>query len=217
MLLFQQKISLGLSALAAPGKQGVTGTPRIGNQAIGGSVFEGPLLRQYPLMTAIGAVKIVSAAAANVATLTLGTGAVARSTGSPRINGLDAAYAGTDYRGESPHAVSALAGIRLRTKSTNTGTIAIAGSAAGIVPAVTLSADTDLVLALPADGLATTGTVTFTFSAASDEVWVEYLGLAQDPAAPSGALPADAFQQPLADGDEGYWRFAGDGYFLEPL
>ena len=51
------------------------------------------------------------------------------------------------------------------------------------------------------------------------------LGLALSPAmgpnrstsAPTGALPADAYQQPIAEGNEGYWRWQDDGYFQEPL
>jgi len=177
MSLSQQKISLGLSAKGTPDNQGVTGSARIGNVDIEAGAFEGDRLRQYPLMTAVAAIKIASAAPANVATLTLGTGAVAQTTGSPVINGANAAWVGVDFEGDALAALTKLGGVRLRTKSTNTGTVTVAGSTSGVVPAVTLSADTDILIAFPVAGKTASGTVTFTFSAITDEVWIEYLGL----------------------------------------
>ena len=177
MSLAQQKISLGLSAKGTPDNQGVTGSARIGNVDIEAGAFEGDRLRQYPLMTLAPAVKIVSAAISNVATLTLGTGAIAQTTGSPLINGVNAALVGVDFEGDALAALTKLGGIRIRTKSTNTGTVTLAGSTSGVVPAVTLSADTDLLVAFPVAGKTASGTVIFTFSAASDEVWGEDLGL----------------------------------------
>lgn len=177
MSLSQQKISIGLSAKGTPDNQGVSGKATIGNRSVEDNTFEGDRLRQYPLATIAPSIKIASAAISNVATLTLGTGAVAQTTGSPLINGVNAALVGVDFEGDALATLTKLGGIRLRTKSTNTGTVTVAGSTSGVVPAATLSADADLCLALRAAGQTASGTVTFTFSAASDEVWVEYLGL----------------------------------------
>lgn len=177
MSLSQQKITIGLAAKGTPDNQGVSGKCTIGNRNIEDNTFEGDRLRQYPLMTILAPLKIVSAAISNVATLTLGTGAVAQTTGSPLINGLNAAWTGVDFEGDVLATLTKLGGIRIRTKSTNTGTVTVAGSTSGVVPAITLSADTDLAVAFAVAGKTASGTVTFTFSAASDEVWVEYLAL----------------------------------------
>lgn len=177
MSLSQQKISLGLSAKGTPDNQGVSGSARIGNKDIEGGTAVGDRVRQYPLAVVASAVKIVSAATSNVATLTIGTGAIAQTTGFPVINGVNGAYTAVDFEGDALAAITKLAGLRIRTKSTNTGTVTVAGSSSGVVPAVTLSADTDLIISFAAAGKTASGTVTFTFSAASDEVWVEYLGL----------------------------------------
>ena len=177
MSLSQQKISLGLSAKGTPDNQGVSGSARIGNINVEDAAFEGDRLRQYPLGTVMGAIKVVSAAISNAATLTLGTGAVAQTTGSPVINGVNGAYTGVDFEGDALATLTKLCGVRLRTKSTNTGTVTVAGSTSGVVPAVTLSADTDVVISFAAAGKTASGTVLLTFSAAADEVWVEYLGL----------------------------------------
>lgn len=172
MSLSQQTISQGLGAKGTPDNFGVSGTARIGNLSVETGTFEGDRKRSYPLGTIASAFKIVSAATSNVATLTLGTGLVAQTTGSPVITG-----AGVDFEGDTLASLTKLAGIRLRTKSTNTGTVTVAGSTSGVVPAVTMGADTDLVISFAAAGKTASGTVTFTFSAASDEVHVEYLGM----------------------------------------
>lgn len=172
MSLSQQTINTGLGAKGTPDNYGVSGTAKIGNLNVETGNFEGPRKRDYPLATIGATVKITSAATSNVATLTLSSGAVAQTTGSPVILG-----AGVDFEGDTLASLTKLAGIRLRTKSTNTGTVTVAGSTSGVVPAVTMGADTDLVISFAAAGKTASGTVTFTFSAASDEVHVEYLGM----------------------------------------
>lgn len=177
MSLSKQQITIGLSAKGTPDNQGVSGKATIGNKNIEDNTFEGDRIRQYPLMTELPALKIVSAASSNVATLTIGTGAVAQTTGSPVINGVNAAWTGVDFEGDALASVSKLGGFRIRTKSTNTGTVTVAGSNSGVLPAITLGADTDIGIAFAVAGKTASGTVTFTFSAASDEVWIEYLAL----------------------------------------
>jgi hypothetical protein len=68
-------------------------------------------------------------------------------------------------------------GIRIRTGASNTGTVAVAGSSNAKLPAITLDNDAELALGVKAAGVTLSGTtLTFTFSAASDEVIVEYIG-----------------------------------------
>lgn len=173
MSLSQQIINLGLGAKGTPDNVGVSGSARIGNISVEAGTHEGARTRSYPLATIASAIKITSAASSNVATLTLSTGDVAQTTGSPVILGD-----GVDFEGDALATLAKLAGIRIRTKSTNTGTVTVAGSTSGVVPAVTLGADTDILIAFAVAGKTASGTVTFTFSAASDEVHVEYLGMA---------------------------------------
>lgn len=170
MSFAKQKISIGLSAQGTPGNQGVSGKARIGNVDIESGEFEGDRVRQYPLADTPYAFKIVSAAISNVATLTLTTGAVAQTTGSPVITDAQ-----KTFEGDTLPTPNKLCGFRVRTKSTNTGTVAIGGSNSGAIFAITLPAGADICLSHIAAGQVVSGTVTFTFSAASDEVWVEAL------------------------------------------
>jgi hypothetical protein len=172
MSLSQQKITIGLSAKGTPDNQGVSGKATIGNRNIEDNTFEGDRTRLYPLSDITYAFSVTSAAISNVATLTLTSGAVAQTTGSPVIVGAQ-----VDFEGDALGTPAKLCGFRIRTKSTNTGTVAVAGSNSGALPAITLPAGADIVLSHIAAGQTVTGTVTFTFSAASDVVWVEALAI----------------------------------------
>ena len=33
---------------------------------------------------------------------------------------------------------------------------------------------------------------------------------------PPGSLPADAYQEPIANGNEGYWSYQLEGFYQEP-
>lgn len=172
MSLSKQRAVTGLSAKGTPDNQGVSGKATIGNINIETGVAESDRGRDYPLADIAYAFKVVSAAISNVATLTLTTGAVAQTTGSPVITG-----AGVDFEGDALATPNKLCAFRIRTKSTNTGTVTVGGSSSGALPAITLPAGADLVLSHIAAGQVVTGTVTFTFSQASDEVWVEALAI----------------------------------------
>lgn len=173
MSLSQQDINLGLGAKGTPDNIGVSGSARIGNINVETGAFEGARKRSYPLATIASAFRVTSAAPANVATLTLSTGDVAATTGSPVILGD-----GVDFEGDALPTLAKLAGIRIRTRAANVGTVTVAGSTSGVVPAVTLAGDSDILISFAAAGRTASGTVTFTFSAASDQVHVEYLGMA---------------------------------------
>lgn len=172
MSFTKQRAVSGLSAKGTPDNVGVSGKPTIGNVDIETGVFEGDRAREYPLADIVYAFKAVSAAISNVATLTLTTGAVAQTTGSPVITG-----AGVDFEGDALATPAKLCAIRIRTKSTNTGTVTIGGSNSSALPAIVLPAGADLQLSHIPAGQTVTGTVAFTFSAASDEVWVEAIAI----------------------------------------
>lgn len=172
------KVLLGLGGRGIPDNAGVSGKARVGNVSLeDGTTEENPRTREYSTADILAAVKVQSAAVGNVATLTMGTGAVAQTTGSPLINGVNAALAGAiDFEGDAQSALVKLGAIRLRTKSTNTGTVTLTGASSGVLPAITLHAGADLVLSYQAAMLAMSGTLIATFSASGDQFMVEYLG-----------------------------------------
>lgn len=172
------RVLLGLGGRGIPDNPGVSGHAKVGNVSLeDGQTYENPRAREYGTADILAVVKIAAAANGNVATLTLGTGAVAQTTGNPLINGVNAALAGAvDFEGDAQSALVSLGAIRLRTKSTNTGTVTLTGSSSGKIPAITLHAGADLVLSYPAAMLAASGTMIATFSASGDEFLVEYLG-----------------------------------------
>lgn len=172
MSLSQQKITIGLSAKGTPDNQGVSGKATIGNRSIEDNTFEGDSVSQYPLADIVYSFSVTSALADNVATLTLTSGAVAQTTGSPVISGAQ-----VDFEGDALATPAKLCGFRIRTKSTNTGTVTIGGSNSSALPAIVLPAGADICLRHIAAGRTVTGTVTFTFSAASDVAWVEALAI----------------------------------------
>jgi len=166
-----QKITTGLVAKGTSSNTGVSGKAQVGNQSLTTGENENDAVRSYPLVDVVGSFKVTSAAISNVATLTVSSGAVAQTTGSPVIDG-----SGVDFQGDARATSTKIMGIRVRTPATNTGTVALAGSSSGLLPAVTLQADSEILLKLPAAGIAhTTATQSYTFSAASDQVFVEYL------------------------------------------
>jgi hypothetical protein len=165
-------LATGTGGLSA--QETATGSNRTGKTTVGNATS----LRNYTTANIVAAVKIAAAANSNVATLTLSSGAVAQTTGSPVIT--DAAI---DSFGDALPTLVKAQGIRIRTGAAipggtaNTGTVTLAGSSGGIFPAVTLTDDTDLVLLFPVAGKAvTTSTIAFTFSASGDKVLVEYIG-----------------------------------------
>jgi hypothetical protein len=83
------KILTGLFARITPSGQSVGGKPTIGSS--------GPTTKDYPLANIVSAFKVVAAASSNVATLTLSTGVVAQTTGSPVITDGD----GKDLEGDA--------------------------------------------------------------------------------------------------------------------
>lgn len=159
------KVATTFLATATPAGTGVTNPARLGF---------GELTRKYTTATVLGIFKVVSAATSNVATLTLSTGAVAATTGSPVITDGD----GKDFEGIAFPTIAKCQAIRIITPSTNTGTVTIGGSSSNRLPAIELHADSEITLKLPAAGLTISAqTLTATFSAAAQEVTVEFLGI----------------------------------------
>lgn len=163
MILTQPKITCGLQASVTP-----TGGLNSTKPTVGTTTVHAPTAgnRLY-------AVRITAAADANAATLTVATGDTAQTTGSPVIAGAGKNCQGTDL-GTS----TKLHGIRVRTGAANTGTVTIAGTNAGKLPALVLAAGSDLVLAFAAAGVTLAGTETLlaTFSKAADVLNIEVLG-----------------------------------------
>ena len=165
MTLTQTKITCGLQATASP-----TGSLNTTKPVVGTTTVHAPTAgnRLY-------AVSVTAAADANAATLTVATGDCAQTTGSPVIAG-----AGKDFQGTDLGTSTKLHGIRVRTGAANTGTVTIAGTNAGKLPALVLGAGSDLVLAFATAGATLAGTETLlaTFSKAADVLNIEVLGQA---------------------------------------
>lgn len=124
-------------------------------------------------------VKIKAAAAGNVATLTLTTGAVTQDTGTPdviRWTGNIADLAGEDFQGLALPTLQVLYGLRLRCPTGNGGTVQVNASVANC-PDVTLSADSVLQLS-DGGGFTAPGTLQMTFSTDDDEIEITVIGKA---------------------------------------
>jgi hypothetical protein len=163
MNLTRPIIETNFCATATP-----TGTGVAGSQTLG----LGEKSRKFATADVIGIAEVTSAAINNVATYTVSTGAFAQTTGSPVITDGD----GKDFEGVTFPTIGKLYGVRIIADPDNTGTVALAGSSTGRLPAVTLDADAEVTLKLDAAGLTVSAqTMTFTFSAAGDKVTVEFL------------------------------------------
>jgi hypothetical protein len=164
MTLANSKALAGLTATATPAGDENTSKAVIGT---------GSTAHTYPTANVIYAMKVTAAATGNVATLAVLTGTGTQTTGSPVID-----RSAEDFQGIALPTISKVQCIRIRTGAGNTGTVAVGGSNDSKLPAITLAAGADLLLALPAAGI-TVGapaTVSFTFTAASDTVTIEVLG-----------------------------------------
>lgn len=161
MNLYSKLITCGLRAKATPDStlRGDTTNATIG------SVTE-----HTPAATVAYAIKITAAAASNVASLDVATGVCTGTTGSPVI-----LRSGVDFQGVALPTSAKIHGIRLR--SSGTGTITIAGSSSGKLPAITLASGQDVVVKYPDAGttLAGTETLTATFSATGGVLEIEAL------------------------------------------
>lgn len=163
MTLTSILVSCGLRSKATP-----TGALNTSKATIGSVTEHSPTAANR-----IYAIKITSAAPSNVATLTAATGDVAQTTGSPVITG-----AGVDFQGADLGTATKIHAIRLR--SSGSGTITIAGSSSGKLPAITLESGMDIVIKYPTAGTTLGGleTLTATFSATGGILEVEALAQA---------------------------------------
>ena len=166
-------LAQGVAGLSA--QETATGSNRTGKTNVGTATTA----RAYPLANIVAAVKITAAANSNVATLTVSSGAVAQTTGSPII-----ADAGIDSFGDALPTLAKIQGLRIRTGiaipngTANTGNVTLAGSSGGLFPAMVLQEDTDVTILFTAAGrTVSTSTIAFTFANAGDSVLVEYLGI----------------------------------------
>lgn len=148
MTLTAPTITCGLTSRATP-----TGALNTSAATIGSVTTHTPTAP-----TAIFAIKVTAAAAANVATLTPGTGDCVQTTGSPVI-----LASGKDFQGTDLGTNTRIQGLRLVTSGT--GTVTIVGSAAPL-PSIVLQSGSDMVIKFPVTGATLSGaTLAATFSA----------------------------------------------------
>lgn len=166
------QLAAGTAGLSA--QETASGANRSGKATVGNASTQ----RSFPQANIVAGFKVTAAANANVATLTVSSGAVAQTTGSPVI-----ADAGIDSFGDALLTLAKIQGIRIRTGAAipngtaNVGTVTLGGSSAGLFPAAVLADNTDLLLLFdPAGRAVSTATIAFTFSNSGDKVLVEYLG-----------------------------------------
>lgn len=164
MILRSATATLGLTARVTPSGTSVSGVPSIGDPV--------PSAVNYTTANVAYACMVAAAAAANVATLTLTSGVVAQTTGSPVITDGD----GKDIEGNTFTAMAKLMALRITAPSTNTSAVSFAGSSQ-VVPDVDLSPGSDMVVALPVAGVTATGiTLAATFATLGDSVTITVIG-----------------------------------------
>ncbi len=112
------------------------------------------------------AVKITSTGATDVATLTLSSGAVAQTTGTPTIVDGD----GNDFEGETLPTMVNIQALQVKTGSVEGGTISVADSGGNLVN-TTFSTDSGVILFSSVTGQAvTTNTIVITFDTVAQDV-----------------------------------------------
>lgn len=166
MNLTSADILVQLTARNPSSAPGVTGTGNVG------FVFQKDFLAAGN--TDIGySFRVVSTGATDVATLTHSTGVVAQTTGTPTItNGAGNDWLGNDLPLATTGAVCLVA---IQAKTTNTGTVTVAGADGLEAPSAILRAGGILVLAQPTQvAMGASSTMALTFSASGDQVdvWV---------------------------------------------
>ena len=115
--------------------------------------------------------KVTSTGASDVATLTLSSGSVAQTTGTPTIADGD----GEDFEGVTLGTMATLQGIHIAAGSVASGTIQVADS--GNLIDVTADSDASIFTAQAPNGHAITSqTLVITFSAAAQDVTVIVAG-----------------------------------------
>ena len=162
MNILSANLNLTIAARSRSTQEGTTGVVNIGKA----------IAEAFTLDIAY-AFKVLSAAVANVATLTHSTGQVAQTTGTPTITDGD----GKDWEGVTlPAATTSLVYlILIKAGPTNTGTVSCVGADLAEAPSATLRADGCVLLSQPAPtAVGASSTLALTFSAAGDtaEVWV---------------------------------------------
>lgn len=161
MELIKSSLSLNLSALARSSGEGLSGNVEIGKRM--------SLVVDADIAYALG---VLSAAGANVATLSLATGIVAQTTGTPAVTDGD----GKDWEGLTlPLSADDLVkAVLIVADEDNTGTVTVAASAGATAPGGILRPGGLLLLSQPDAGEVGTPTLGLTFSAGADKVnvWV---------------------------------------------
>ncbi len=156
-------IDLNFIARSKSTQEGITGGVNIGKA----------IAKTFTGLDLAYAFKVLSAAVANVATLTHSTGQVAQTTGTPTITDGD----GKDWQGVTlpAAATSFIYLIVIKAGNANTGTVTVTGADGAEAPSAILRVGGFTLLCQPAPtAVGASSTVGLTFSAAADtaEVWV---------------------------------------------
>ena len=152
----------GLSSSGTPTSTEVSGTVSLG-QSQAKVVLQGADIFYI--------FKVTSTGASDVATLTLSSGSVAQTTGTPTIADGD----GEDFEGVTLGTMATLQGIHIAAGSVASGTIQVADS--GNLIDVTADSDASIFTAQAPNGHAITSqTLVITFSAAAQDVTVIVAG-----------------------------------------
>ena len=158
------------ASAATTANQG-TGSVTIGDASI--------QTRTHTPSTDVSSMRITADAASNVATLTLTSGAVAQTTGSPEVTrwtGQTADLAGEDFEGVTLPTIGSVEALRISIPSTNTGVVTMQPSN-NALPEIEFSAlAAQQMLLSRSAGLSSPGTLAFTFNNADDYVEIVYVG-----------------------------------------
>ena len=150
-------VQLGIRATATPQNPNISGAASIGAQL---------LRKSFTDANIVYVIKVAAAASSNVATLTLASGAVAQTTGSPVISD-----AGTDFEGLALATMATHYGIQVEC---TTADAIMVGGTAGFGGVLAVAGDHLMQLHDAGDtGL---GTVTFTFGAGTGVIEVTVVG-----------------------------------------
>lgn len=154
------KVVYGLFGVGTPAGTNVTGGVTVGTKQLSSTFTDADIMYAFNLL---------STGSSDVATLTISSGAVAQTTGTPTISDGD----GNDFEGVALGTLSTSNMILIEPVGTSTGQFRIDSSSdtSGIDKYMEAGETTPLLCSFPA-----TGDIVFTFTATADQFKVTVLG-----------------------------------------
>lgn len=154
------KVSYGLYGTGTPSGTNLTGSVTVGKSPTGVNFTTGDILYSFTLL---------STGATDVATLTISSGAVAQTTGTPTITDGD----GKDFEGVTLSTLVTPYILMVEPVGTTTGQFIVASSSStsGITKYIEAGETSPLLCTFPSSG-----TIAFTFAASADSFKVTILG-----------------------------------------